>query len=353
VSSELANRIKAASQPFHDDGATILFFRGIADRIELVTWMPSFPSPGEFLRLDHDLWYLRLMLPATARIEYRLRVTQGSKVVEIDDPANPPSTSNPFGKNSVLAGPGYREPWYAGIGFEGELFEIRVTSTELRGRRHHHVYVPRGLKPADAQALLLVHDGSDFLQHGGLGIALDRLLDKGSIPPLVAVLLDPWDRINEYSGSPQHSAHVVKEVIPHLSRRLRVQAPSHRTMAMGSSLGAVAALALSYHHPEMVARVASLSGSYFHQAPPLLPPLPVIDFLAELDPSVLKEAVIYQSVGRYEGLVDSNRRLRPILAAAGTRVRLVETWTGHDWEAWRDRLEDALAFLMPRSESAK
>jgi enterochelin esterase-like enzyme len=105
----------------------------------------------------------------------------------------------------------------------------------------------------------------------------------------------------------------------------------------------------------VIGSVASLSGSFFHKAGDEMPPLallPVLDFLNQLDPVVLKDSAVYQSVGRYEGLVDGNRRLRPILSAAGVKIRSVETWTGHDWEAWRDRLEDALGFLLPQPRGA-
>ena len=168
--------------------------------------MPGFPDPGSFRRHESGTWFLGLPLPATARIEYRLRVRRGSWLEEIDDPLNLPSTSNPFGSNCVITGPRYQAPWYAGGGHSGELSEVRVVSSALGGRRHHQVYLPSGQTAEQARALLLVHDGSDFLEHGGLGMALDLLCDKGVVPPLVAVLLDPWDRIPEYGGlqPPQH-----------------------------------------------------------------------------------------------------------------------------------------------------
>ena len=97
----LVDVLETATGPFHFEGDTYVVFRGPADRVELVTWMPSFPAVAEFRRLGTDIFFLRLPLPATARIEYRLRVAQGRRHAEIDDPLNPPATSNPFGENSV------------------------------------------------------------------------------------------------------------------------------------------------------------------------------------------------------------------------------------------------------------
>jgi enterochelin esterase family protein len=75
--------------------------------------------------------------------------------------------------------------------------------------------------------------------------------------------------------------------------------------------------------------------------------MPVIGFLETFDPTLLAGFRMYQSVGRYEGLIDFNRRLHPVLQAGGLQIRYQETWTGHDWVSWMDRLEDALTFVLP------
>ncbi|CAN5317339.1 hypothetical protein BH18ACT5_BH18ACT5_03450 [soil metagenome] len=354
IPPDLLEKVATASQPFHYLGDTVLVYRGEADEVHLQTWMPNFPPPPPFAQISADLHYLRLPLPSTGRIEYRLRLRSGRTQTAIEDPLNPPSASNPFGVNSVVTGPQYRLPWYekgASLG-EGSLHEIRVHSSSLGGRRHHHVYLPAGITRKEARTLLLVHDGSDFLKHGGLGRALDQLVDKGVIPKLAALLVDPRDRIPEYGASINHSRHLVNEVLPHVARRLRIWAPGHRTVALGSSLGGVAALAVASHYPKAIGAVVSLSGSFAHRTDHFWPAsvfLPVIDFLDSFDPSLLEGMRMYQSVGSYEGLVDFNRRLRPLLAAGGINLKSIETWTGHDWGAWRDRLEEALTFVLPTS----
>ena len=316
--------------------------------------MPSFPPAPPLAEVGPGLHALRLPLPTTARIEYRLVIRQGRRLLATADPANPPDATNPFGTNSVLTGPEYELPWFAASASEGRgsVHEIRVQSKVLLRRRHHHVYLPFGVSRKDVQALLLVHDGGDFLVHGGLGGALDLLVEKEVLPQLAAVLLNPRDRITEYTASVGHSLHVVSEVIPHVARRLRIWASPERTIAMGSSLGAVASVGLLAHHPQHVSAAISLSGSWAHRTDADRQPAvfaPVIEFLDTFDASSLAGRRIYQSVGRYEGLVDFNRRLHPRLQAAGIDVKSVETWTGHDWGAWRDRLEDALSFVLPRS----
>lgn len=355
--SDLLELLATANRPFHYLDDTLLVYRGEADEVRLQTWMPNFPTPPPFTSLARNLHFLRLPLPGTARIEYRLLVRRGIRQAGIEDPRNPPSASNPFGVNSVVTGPDYRPPSFEpgpALG-EGTTAEIRVNSASLGGRRHHRVYLPAGVTRKEARSLLLVHDGSDFLRHGSLGRALDQLTIKGVIPPIAAILLDPRDRITEYGASPAHSRHLAEEVIPHLARRVRIWAPAHRTVALGSSLGGVAALAVAFHYPKVVGAVVSLSGSFAHRSDHFWPAsvfTPVISFLDTFDPSLLAGVRMYQSVGRYEGLVDFNRRLHPRLVAGGMRVKWVEAWSGHDWGAWLDRLEEALSFaLAPGGET--
>ena len=342
----------AAPRPFHDGEETVLTFQGDAEAVHLITWMPMFPAPPPFTRVADGLWQLRLRLPPTARIEYRLAITLRGRTRQIDDPANPPTAPNPFGANSVLTGRSYQLPSFVREPVEpirGQLHEVRVTSGALGRRHHYHVYLPEGFKARTGHPVLLVHDGTDFLRFGDLGGVLDRLIDSGAVASVAVVLLDPWNRIAEYGANPAHSQHLVGEVIPHIVRRLRLN-PTEAG-ALGSSLGAVAALAAAWHNPQALAKLALLSGSFAHthvEGQPREVFAPVIEFMAdfEADPRLEKTAV-FQSAGRYERLCDLNRRLAPIIGAAAIRHEYRETWDGHHWGSWRDRLGDALSFLFP------
>lgn len=355
----LSAAVEAAEGPFAFEGDTILIYRGEAEAVQFVQWMPRFPSAPPFSRNPDGTWFLRLPLPQTARVEYRLAVVRPNavgklRIDEIDDPLNPPSAVNPFGTNSVLAGPGYQSPWHRAVPPEtkaGEVIEIRVTSRVLGGRRHHHLYLPPDHDPHKPYPLLLVHDGSDFLRFANLAGCLDLLIDQDQMAPLVAVLLDPWVRIAEYGANPRHTEHLAEEVMPHLSRRLRLLADRRHVGLMGSSLGAVASLAALWHRPEVFGRVALISGSFANRVDDEWPSSvfdPVVAFLRDMETDLtIHDTRIYQSVGRYEGLCDFNRRLGPILRGSGADLLYRETWDGHHWGSWRDRLGEALSFLFP------
>lgn len=351
--------IDQAEGPFVYEGDTIIVYRGEAEAVQLVTWMPRFPTPPPFARTALGTWYLRLALPRTARIEYRLSVVRRTtshrrRREEIGDPFNPPSAIGPFGTNSVLTGPDYQPGWYVSAPppvNRGVVAEIRVMSHALGGRRHHHVYLPAGHDSHVPHPVVLVHDGSDFARYADLVSILDVLIESGDVAPLVAVMLDPWDRIPEYQANPAHAAHLVEEVLPHLQRRVHLASGPDSVGVIGSSLGGVASLATLWHYREAVGRAGFISGSFAHRTDEEWPGFvfdPVVGFLAAMNGErKLAGCRIYQSVGRYEGLCDFNRRLQPILRAAGAEVHYRETWDGHHWGTWRDRLGEALSYLFP------
>ncbi len=352
VSAPLQSAALAATGPFHHDGKTVLIYTGNAQEVRLRTWMPRFPDPGPFARISgSERWLLPMNLPATARIEYRLAVKQHGRWHDVDDPTNPPEASNPFGKNSVVTGPRYQPSSYISdpLPAASTIVEIRVTSAALGGRRHHHVYLPPGFRRGSTLPVIVIHDGTDFLQHAGLRPALDHFITTGTIPPLMAVLIDPWNRLVEYAASREHATHIVHEVLPHIERRLGVD--SGTRALIGASLGAVASLASAWHYPHHFGALGLLSGTFVHTLNDNWPEeifSPIASFLEEFgrDPRIEGYAA-YSSVGRYEGLTDFHRRLNPQLRAAGLRLRAVETWDGHDWGAWRDRLGECLHFLFP------
>lgn len=343
--------------PLHEGGDTILVYQGAASQVRLRTFVPRFPEPPPFQRVGGSkLWWLRLSLPTTARIEYRLTVVDRGKNREVDDPLAMEKAANPFGENAVAWGPAYRRPaWTSPQGAAaGELAEIRVTSARLGVRRHCRVYLPAAYSRSPSP-LLVVHDGTDFQRYAGLTTVLDNLIASGEVSPLVALFLDPGERLREYAADPRHAAFLVEDAIPHLARRFPLSpAPSQRVL-MGASLGAVAALSTAWRYPEAFGGLLLLSGSFAHRIDGEWGSdafSPVAAFLAELETEprlarVEASTRAYLSAGRYEALIDLNRRLLPRLRAQGIEVDYEETWDGHHWGSWRDRLRRALRFLLP------
>jgi enterochelin esterase-like enzyme len=56
---------------------------------------------------------------------------------------------------------------------------------------------------------------------------------------------------------------------------------------------------------------------------------------------------LYVSCGIYESLIWENRALVAFLQDKGPDIRYREVRDGHNWENWRDRMQDALGWLLP------
>jgi enterochelin esterase-like enzyme len=334
----------------HIGDVTRIEHRGRADRVRLATFMPRFPKALPFQEVEEQVWQLDLDLPSDARIEYLIEVEVDGDRHLFRDPDNPESAPNPFGENTVATGPGYRPPvWRQAALPVGTLTEIRVASLAHGGRRHHHLYTPPGYTPDSALPLLVVHDGSDYLRYAGLARCLEWMVTTGRIAPRRLLLLEPRVRHDEYIGSRRQTSHVVEEVIPHVRRRVDVQGP---VGLMGASLGAVAAWHVAAQEPDDFGGLFLQSGTFaFDPHPELTPAMQhsISRFVerAEHQRLPMKVAV---SCGRYESLIDWNRRVAGSLAATGTAVALEESWAGHDWGAWADRLIFGLSFLYGHAQ---
>jgi hypothetical protein len=75
---------------------------------------------------------------------------------------------------------------------------------------------------------------------------------------------------------------------------------------------------------------------------------PVVQFVNRYraQPSHVAER-LFVSCGLYEPLIIPHRTIVPIFESTGMRVRYVEARDGHTWENWRDRLRDALSWVVP------
>jgi len=331
-------------------------YRGEADRIALRHWVHGLPSPQPFQRLANtDLWFLVLEPPRGSRIEYKLEIIRGGESHLVEDPLNPLRARDPFGANSVCEAPGYQAPAWTRQdpeAPEGRLEERVVLSRFLPGRRRLTLYRPTEYRETERYPLLIVHDGRDHLRFASLRTVLDNLIHRREIPPLVAVLLEPGERLEEYVGSEAHARFLLEELVPRLETRLPLLATPSGRCLMGASLGAVASLHAARRKPGFFGRLLLQSGSFVHSGNgghgrgTVFDPVAVSVDEFRARPIRVSDRV-FLSCGAYEPLVHENRDMLPVLRNAGMEVRYVEALDGHNWQNWRDRLQEGLSWLVP------
>jgi enterochelin esterase family protein len=351
-----ANRpalLAARRTPLVHGDLTTFVHLGVADRVEVRHFMARFPAVPAMRKVAAGLHEVTVRLPNRCRVEYKLVAHTGEMTHEHLDPANPRRATDPFGANSVAFGPGYATPWWAKPSATpgGEVRRGYVASRADGHRRLVHWYHPPA--PGRRMPLLVVHDGSDFVDHAGIVGVLDNLIVAGAIPPLVAALVDAKDRLAEYVDDVRH-AEFVAEVVASGVRRHGADPDPDNHVYMGASLGGVAALAAAWRGAS-IGGLVLLSGSFvtalggpMQRGPQFSP---VIDFMKRFTVDSGRPADrIYQACGEYEGLVPDNRVFTPVLEATGAEVVYEEAPDGHHWHNWRDRLGAALIHTLPGSD---
>lgn len=352
----VAGFLRAHSFPIVEGPAITFVYHGAADAVHLKHWVYGLPQSQSLARVDGtDLWFLKLTLPPSSRVEYKLEVVRHGHGEWMEDPLNKNRARDPFGANSVAHGSGYQVPSWIHLdpaSRQGVLDEIYFDSPTF-GRRGYRLYVPARFRRTRRYPLLVVHDGHDYLHYTGMASILDNLMHRLEIPDLVVAFISSPNRLGEYADDPRHARYLTDELVPHLERRLPLEARPQGRCLMGASFGAVASLSAAWRRPGFYGRLLLQSGSFAfadigerNHRGPLFDP--IVQFVNQLRsaPVAVSERV-FMSCGTYESLIYENRSLAPVLEATGMDVRYVEARDGHNWENWRDRLRDGLSWLFP------
>jgi enterochelin esterase family protein len=315
-------------------------------------------KPMQRLGLTSIYYYRIENIPDDSRIEYKLKVDGR----EMCDPMNPLKIDNGEGsENSIVQMPGYRPCVPSGCGsqpdpLKGKTFTHQLRSSIMNNSRKVTVYTPPGYdaKGAEIYPLLLVHDGTGYLERAKLAVIAERLIEAGRIKKMVIVFVDPVERNREYGRGSDYTEFTVKELVPWISSSFRIsKEPSDRAV-LGASMGGLISFHLAFTHPEVFGRAASQSGAFgydgfkadrsmFEEAGSS-PRKPI---------SVYLDAGLYDLVDRFGSLLENNREMERILKEKGYPLCYREYDGGHNWTCWRDQLQNILCFLFGTGASGR
>ncbi len=347
--------------PLSSEAGTTFAYRGDADSVRLVHFGIGLPADLAFERLDgSDWWLLTLGLPAGTRLEYQLEIIEHGNRRTIEDPLNPYESRNPFGQNSVCRSFGYAVPPWAlhdPAAEAGSHRSLTIPSDALGRAVPITLYLPASFTtdPQHRYALVVLHDGTDYLHYAAASTVLDNLIHRGLVPELVVAFCDPHDRLNEYADDERHARFVADELVPYLEAHLPLIARREARCLGGSSFGAVATLSTAVRYPDTFGRLLLQSGSFAGASGECVEPMddlwtPVYEFVRRYTaaPTAVAERV-FMSCGLFEPMITENRAIRPVLKETGMQVVMGEALDGHTWGCWRDHLGIALPWLFADS----
>lgn len=336
--------------------ATFLF-RGEADAVSVRHRVVGLPDPLPMRRLEGtDLWAASTVLPEGSRVEYQLELRRGAHHERFNDPLNPRVAHSPMGSSSVCAAVGYHVPEWVHHDPEarpGELSEQSLRSKALRREQPFHLYLPARFNRAMRYPLLIVHDGTDYLNFAAMRTVLDNLIHRLDIAPMVVAFVPPRDRLKEYPNHAPHARFVARELLPHLAGQLPLLDTPDGRCLMGSSFGGIASLSTAVRYPGVFGSLLLQSASLVftdigteHGGGPYFDP--VVKFVNRYRARPTRPVErIFMSCGTYEPLITPNRSMVPVFRGAGITVNYTEARDGHNWENWRDRLQEGLSWVFP------
>ncbi len=349
--------LKDQSFPLVEGTRVTFIFNGPAEAVHLKSWVYGLPNSQPLQKVENlDLWYLTLDIPRRSRVEYKFEVVRAGHGAWILDPLNPHRATDPFGANSVVHGEGYVVPEWTRLDPEarpGTMEPWVVKSRAFNDTRRFHVYLPARFRKTRRYPLIFVHDGPDYVRFANLKVVLDNLIHRLEIPDVIVALSGSPNRIGEYADDERHARFVTEEVVPDLEKRLPLLGTPKGRCLMGASFGGVASLSTAVRYPGFYGRLLLQSGSFAFsdigqqnkRGPAFDPVVRFMNRFRENPTMVAEKAFI--SCGMHESLIYENRSLVPMLQATDMELRYVEARDGHNWENWRDRLRDGLAWLFP------
>ncbi|GAB5510029.1 MAG: hypothetical protein Rhims3KO_14300 [Hyphomicrobiales bacterium] len=252
----------------------------------------------------------------------------------------------------------------------------RLRSPQLDRAMDYYVYLPPGFGVDDWRRypVVYMHDGGELFRAGRMGAVWPED-DRSVLPPswdletvldgyfadhpndaAIIVAVDTTQRVEHFSPwpwTPANDAHgrayidfIIHTLKPNMDAHFPTVAGRHATAMLGSSLGGIITAYALVKYPEVIASAAALSpvltdnvlGEELNRYAALRGPLEPVRLY--MDMGVGESPRMHAALQRFsETLVDRGFDVDAV------RVALIEDGT-HRPESWRQRLPDALAFLL-------
>ena len=289
------------------------------------------------------VWTRTLDLPRDAYIEYAF--VKGDK--RVPDPFNAHVTPNGVGDvNHFFYMPDAAPTPLArrARGVPCGAVTRHVVENEwlvVGGRRAVYLYQPPVDEPCP---LLVVLDGQDYLRRAKLPTLVDNLIAQKRIRPIALAM--PANhrpaRVIEYGCSDSTLVFLLYVVLPLAREHLNlidVEVYPGAHGVLGASMGGLAALYFGLRAPHVFGKVLSQSGTFSEIGHDFV----VFDLIRDGPARPIRT---WMDAGKFEWLLECNRRMRDLMTSKGYPVEYREHSGGHNYPAWRDDVWRGLEHLF-------
>jgi enterochelin esterase family protein len=343
--SDLLQRARTEGTPIVDGEHVTFVFEGRKPPVlrgDFNDW--STDQAPSWRRRRGGFWTANMSFPEDAYIEYVF----GPDEARLFDPYNPRLVSNGVGQfnnyfHMPSAVPTLLVHRRRGLP-QGRVTRHLVPAEEWAVGRERAVYLyaPPVSTPVP---LVVVYDGPDYLRRARLPVILDNLIAQQRIRPIALAMVANGGRARsvEYACNDSTLMFLLEAILPLASQELNLLDPATHLGAygvLGASMGGLMALFTGLRLPDLFGRVLSQSGAFHFEDYETVPGTLVRH---RISPGLR----IWMDVGRYEWLLDSNRRMASLLEENGYAVTYQEANAGHNYTSWRNTVGRGLETLFP------
>ncbi len=344
----LFDRVHQEGTPLIDgDQATFVWF-GAADPPFLIGDFTDWSArPISLEEREPGVWATTLTFPLNAYLEYGFLYDFGK-----DDIQERPS--DPFNPRLVFNGIDSLNHAFTMPAFQASALSVRQSGVP-RGKISLHDLPHGGLLAGGERKLALYHppvdeptplvvvwDGTDYLNRAALNIIVDNLIAQKRIRPIALAMIANAGsaRFSEYVQTEATAQLAARAILPFARQHLALvdekESPGCHGV-LGASMGGLMALYTGLRLPQVFGKVISQSGAFYigGQTEDML-----IHQIVDHHP--VAPLKIWQDVGALEWLLDNNRRFNKHLVARGYDVTYHEFSGGHNYFMWSQVMGQAL-----------
>lgn len=335
-------QLKNSVSPIINGPWATFVYRGDGREIEIVGEVTDWARRGlRFTPLaGTGIKYYSMKFPDDARLEYKIIVDEQW----ILDPLNPNKKDNGVGgENNYLLMPRYKATDYTrerqGVK-RGRIEPLDLPADTQGRKRAARVYLPPGYDGSSARyPTVYMSDGIEYLERASANVIVDNLIAEGRMRPVMLICLAPIERNKEYWMNQEYVDWLALKLVPLIDAMYRTNSTANARAVAGVSLGGLTSVYAAFMHPEVFGNVLGQSSAVQVNNEQML---------AALRAAPRQSIKWYLEVGRYEGLIDVNRKLKATLEKNGYRPAYREVNAGHNWTHWADALAEGLSYLFAK-----
>lgn len=303
---------------------------------------------------DESFFFRSYVLPSDARLDYLFIVDGGVRL----DSANPYTAPSGYGPHSEMRMPKFISSPY--LVFRDSIAHGTIDSIGINpylqsplkqhalSNRPLKIYRPPGYDSLSNLPSVYVQDGAEAIDFAFLPTIIDNLIAEKKIEPLIAVFIQPLNRLDEQLGSQRdrYKKYLCNDLVAMIDKRYKTNRSPEKRALIGISSSGNSALHVALNRPDVFRNAGAQSATITQDLQELVRTKAARNTI----PSAFK---MYLDCGRFDlrfndggDFLTLNRKFSDLLSSLRIPHYYKEINDGHQWGSWRERMPEMLIFFF-------